>query len=47
MVVMCQRHSVKLRLINGDGSITTLYYDSRKARDADREFYLRHGFQCK
>lgn len=47
MMVVCQTHSIKLRLINGDGSITILHYGSRKERDADRAWYASHGFKVK
>lgn len=47
MMVRGQTHSIKLRLIASDGKTTTLHYDSRKARDADKDFYIRHGFKVK
>ena len=47
MMVVCQNHSVKLRVIHEDGSIQVLHYDSRKARDADKAWYISHGFTCK
>ena len=47
MMVVCQSRSVKLRIIHADGSIKTLHYDSRAARDADRKWYKDHGFACK
>ena len=47
MMVVCQNHSVKLRVIYEDGSIQVLHYISRKARDADKAWYISHGFTCK
>ena len=47
MMVVCQNHSVKLRVIHEDGSVQVLHYDSRKARDADKAWYTSHGFTCK
>lgn len=47
MMVICQSHSCKLRVIHEDGSVKVLHYDSRKARDADKAWYISHGFTCK
>ena len=47
MMVICQNRSVKLRVIHEDGSVQVLRYDSRKARDADKAWYISHGFTCK
>ena len=47
MMVVGQQHSIKLRVIHEDGSIVVLHYDSRKARDADKAWYILHGFTCK
>lgn len=46
MMVVCQNHSVKLRVIHEDGSVQVLHYDSRKAR-APPPWYISHGFTCK
>ena len=47
MMVFCQSRSCKLRVIHEDGSVQVLHYDSRKARDADKAWYISHGFTCK
>jgi hypothetical protein len=47
MMVICQSHSIKLRIIHEDGKVQTLHYDNRKARDADKAWYIGHGFKCK
>ena len=47
MMVVCQNHSVKLRVIHEDGSVQVLHSASRKARDADKAWYISHGFTCK
>jgi len=46
MMVVCQNHSVKLRVVREDGTILVLHYDSRQARDADKAWYTSRGFTC-
>lgn len=47
MMVFCQTHSAKLRIIHADGKVVTLHYDTRAARDADKAWYASHGFKVK
>ena len=47
MMVFCQSHAVKLRIIHEDGSVRTIHYTTKAERDADRRWYEAHGFVCK
>ena len=47
MMVVCQSHSCKLRVIHEDGSIKVLAYASRREKLEAKAFYESHGFKCK
>lgn len=47
MMVICQSHSCKLRVVHEDGTVKVLHYASRAERNEAKAWYQSHGFQCK
>lgn len=47
MMVFCQSHACKLRIVFDDGTERTLYFATRSEKKDARAFYEGHGFKCK
>lgn len=47
MMVFCQSHACKLRIIHDDGSVKVLHFPTRAERNAAKVWYTSHGFACK